>query len=40
MANSFEIDGDMVRQLAELLQETGLSEIEIAEGDRRIRVTR
>jgi len=40
MAQSFEIDGDMVRQLADLLQETGLTEIEIAEGDRRIRVTR
>lgn len=37
---SFDIDGDMVRKLAALLQETGLSEIEFAEGERRIRLTR
>src|SRR5690606_12315866 len=35
-----EIDDDLVRRLAGLLEETGLSEIEFAEGDRRIRVTR
>lgn len=37
---TFDIDGDLVRKLAELLKETGLAEIEFAEGDRRIRVTR
>lgn len=37
---SFDIDGDLVRKLAELLRETGLSEIEFAEGEKRIRVTR
>ncbi len=36
----FDIDGDLVRKLAGLLDETGLSEIEFAAGDRRIRVTR
>ena len=34
------IDGDMIRNLAELLDETGLTEIEFSEGERRIRVTR
>jgi len=34
------VDGDLIRALAALLQETGLSEIEIAEGERRIRVAR
>ncbi len=34
------VDGDLVRALASLLRETGLSEIEYAEGDRRIRVVR
>ena len=34
------IDGALVRQLAELLGETNLSEIEVADGDRRIRVAR
>lgn len=33
-------DPDLVRTLAALLQETGLSEIEYAVGDRRIRVAR
>ena len=37
---SFDIDGDLVRKLADLLRETGLAEVEFAEGDRRIRVTR
>lgn len=37
---SFDIDGDLVRKLADLLQETGLSEIEFQEGGKRIRVTR
>jgi len=34
------VDGDLVRALAALLEETGLSEIEIAQGDRRVRVAR
>jgi acetyl-CoA carboxylase biotin carboxyl carrier protein len=34
------IDGDLVRALAALLDETGLSEIEYAVGDLRIRVAR
>jgi acetyl-CoA carboxylase biotin carboxyl carrier protein len=34
------VDGDLVRALAELLQETGLREIEYAAGDQRIRVVR
>lgn len=34
------IDGELVRALATLLDETGLSEIEYAVGDRRIRVAR
>ena len=34
------VDGDLIRALAVLLHETGLREIEYAEGDRRIRVVR
>jgi acetyl-CoA carboxylase biotin carboxyl carrier protein len=34
------IDGDLVRTLAALLDETGLTEIEYSVGDRRIRVAR
>jgi acetyl-CoA carboxylase biotin carboxyl carrier protein len=34
------VDGDLVRQLAALLDETGLTEIEYAVGERRIRVAR
>jgi acetyl-CoA carboxylase biotin carboxyl carrier protein len=34
------IDSALVRELAELLGETGLTEIEVADGDRRIRVAR
>ena len=37
---NFDIDGDLIRKLAELLEETGLAEIEYAEGDRRLRVAR
>lgn len=33
-------DPELVRQLAELLNETGLGEIEYADGERRIRVAR
>lgn len=35
--SQFELDVKFVRSLAELLKETGLTEIEYAEGDRRIR---
>ncbi len=35
----FEIDEALIRRLAALLEETGLGEIEYAEGERRIRVT-
>ena len=34
------IDEKLVRQLAEILSETGLTEIEIEEGERRVRVSR
>lgn len=34
------IDSEAIRQLAELLDETGLSEIEVSEGDQAIRVSR
>jgi acetyl-CoA carboxylase biotin carboxyl carrier protein len=34
------IDGALVRELAELLAETNLTEIEVADGDRKIRVAR
>ncbi|MBY0323133.1 MAG: acetyl-CoA carboxylase biotin carboxyl carrier protein [Reyranella sp.] len=36
----FDIDTEFVRKLAHLLQETGLGEIELADGDKRIRVAR
>jgi acetyl-CoA carboxylase biotin carboxyl carrier protein len=39
-SNDLMPDGDLVRALAALLQETGLSEIEYAVGDRRIRLAR
>lgn len=35
-----ELDDDLVRRLAGLLDETGLTELEIAEGERRIRIAR
>jgi len=38
--NEFSVDGDLVRTLAALLEETGLSEIEYAVGEKRIRVAR
>jgi acetyl-CoA carboxylase biotin carboxyl carrier protein len=40
MANKLSVDPALIRQLAELLNETGLGEIEYAEGERRIRVAR
>jgi acetyl-CoA carboxylase biotin carboxyl carrier protein len=36
----FDIDPDTIRKLAELMTETGLSEIEMADGERRVRVSR
>lgn len=38
MADKLTIDPDLIRRLADLLKETGLGEIEYAEGDRRVRV--
>jgi acetyl-CoA carboxylase biotin carboxyl carrier protein len=37
MPTKFDLDTDFVRRLAKLLEETGLSEIEYADGDKRIR---
>ena len=37
---SMQVDVDLVRQLAELLDETSLTEIEVEHGDRKIRVAR
>jgi acetyl-CoA carboxylase biotin carboxyl carrier protein len=34
------VDSDLVRELAELLTENGLTEIEVEDGDRKIRVQR
>src|SRR5579864_8217637 len=39
-AKNFPVDRELVHTLAALLQETGLTEIEYAIGDRRIRVVR
>ena len=36
----FEMDTDFVRKLAEILHETHLGEIELADGEKRIRVAR
>ena len=36
----FTVDSDLVRTLADLLTETGLTEVEITDGDRTIRVAR
>jgi acetyl-CoA carboxylase biotin carboxyl carrier protein len=36
----FDIDPETIRKLAELMTETGLSEIEMSEGNRSIRVSR
>jgi acetyl-CoA carboxylase biotin carboxyl carrier protein len=38
MPDKLTIDPDLIRRLAELLKETGLGEIEYAEGEHRIRV--
>lgn len=40
MPKAMTIDADAIRELAKLLDETGLAEIEIAEKDARIRVAR
>ena len=40
MPSRFNPDADLIRRLAEVINETGLTEIEYAEGDRRIRVAR
>ena len=40
MTAKLAIDPELIRALAKLLEETGLGEIEFAEGDRRIRVAR
>ena len=37
---SMHVDTDLVRQLAAMLNDTGLSEIEVADGERKIRVSR
>ena len=39
-AKAMAIDTALVRELAELLGETGLSEIEVEDGERKIRVAR
>src|SRR5688572_9968251 len=33
-----EVDADLIRQLAELLRETGLAELELTAGEQRLRV--
>jgi acetyl-CoA carboxylase biotin carboxyl carrier protein len=38
--SSLRVDTDAIRQLAEILQDTGLTEIEVSEKDSRIRVAR
>ena len=38
--SKFEMDTEFIRQLAKLLEETNLGEIELADGDRKIRVAR
>ncbi|MGB3712486.1 MAG: hypothetical protein WA985_12450, partial [Erythrobacter sp.] len=39
-ASGMNVDTALVRELAELLSETGLSEIEVEDNDRKIRVAR
>ena len=39
-SSGMQVDTALVRELAELLDETRLTEIEVADGDRRIRVVR
>lgn len=40
MTDKLIVDDDLIRRLAELLEETGLSEIEIGEGAQHLRVAR
>lgn len=40
MAAKLQVDTDLIERLAELLQRTGLSEIEVGQGEARIRVAR
>ena len=40
VSGGMQVDPDLVRQLAELLDDTRLTEIEVQDGDRRIRVVR
>lgn len=40
MTDKLSVDDDLIRRLAELLDETGLSEIEIGEGEQHLRVVR
>ena len=39
-SGAMQVEADLVRQLAELLNDTQLSEIEVQDGERRIRVAR
>ena len=39
-SGGMQIDSKLVRELAELLNETGLTEIEVEDGDRKIKVAR
>ncbi len=39
-AGGMQVDTDLVRELAAMLDETGLSEIEVEDGNRKIRVSR
>jgi acetyl-CoA carboxylase biotin carboxyl carrier protein len=39
-SQAMKVDGKLVRELAKLLDEVGLSEIEVEDGDRKIRVVR
>ncbi|WP_240330716.1 acetyl-CoA carboxylase biotin carboxyl carrier protein [Sphingorhabdus sp. Alg239-R122] len=39
-SGTMQVDGKLVRELAELLGETGLTEIEVEDGERKIRVSR
>jgi len=39
-ASGMKVDTRLVRQLADMLTETGLTEIEVEDGDRKIRVSR
>lgn len=40
MAAKLTVDDDLIRRLAELLDETGLNEIEVGEGEHHVRVAR